>query len=326
MPLPTTKFSVSYDRTTKIVSTVVCGGLLLIAAAVQSPVAAGIAALSLLLFYAWSPQGYVVSSDSIAIRRLVGTVRVPLDRVQEARLATNEDLSGCIRLWASGGLFGDYGVMRTNRLGTCRWYVTNRSKTVVVRTEDRTVVLSPDEPEALLQAIHAPAAAAPGASGPLFESAGAPDRIGGVVGAVVGILALAIAAFAMLYAPGPPRYTLTGSMLTIHDRFYPVTLSANTVDVAGIRIVDLRTQPEWRPTLKTNGFSNPRYHSGWYRVAGGQTIRLYRATGTRLVLLPPKTGGPPVLMEVPEPERFIKQVRREWTGGSPHTLPNDAHG
>jgi hypothetical protein len=83
-------------------------------------------------------------------------------------------------------------------------------------------------------------------------------------------------------------YTIKDEPLTKHDRFYPVTLHANAIDAENIRIVDLAGDPEWRPTLRTNGFANAHYQSGWFRVAGGRTVRLYRAGGQRLVLIRPR--------------------------------------
>lgn len=131
----------------------------------------------------------------------------------------------------------------------------------------------------------------------------------GTVGVGVAILALT---FAFFYAPGPPRYSVTPDALTIHDRFYPVTLPAETVDVGNIQVVDFTANPEWRPVRRTNGFSNLHYHSGWYRVAGGQNIRLYRADGKRLVLLPLRGEDSAVIFEAPEPERFVADLKRAW--------------
>lgn len=134
-----------------------------------------------------------------------------------------------------------------------------------------------------------------------------------IVGAIGAGLAAVAVVLALFYAPGPPRYTLTCDTLTIHDRFYPLTVRAGAVDLNQVQVID-RSSPEWRPVRRTNGFSNGNYQAGSYRVAGGQTIRLYRARGQRLVLLPPKGNGVPVLLEAPEPERFIAELQREWTG------------
>jgi hypothetical protein len=129
---------------------------------------------------------------------------------------------------------------------------------------------------------------------------------------VIGILVILLVAGALLYSPGPPKYTLTSEGLTIHDRFYPVTVRAADVDVEHIQVVDIGVDPHWRPTMRTNGFANARYRSGWFRVAGGEKVRMYRTDSRRLVLLPPKGEAAPVLIEVKQPEAFIQEVRQAW--------------
>jgi hypothetical protein len=101
--------------------------------------------------------------------------------------------------------------------------------------------------------------------------------------------------------------------LEIHDRFFPVTLNAGEVDVDGMRIVDLEQEPAWRPVLRTRGFSNTHYQSGWFRAANGAGMRMYRSGGARvMVLLPAKGGGAPVLFQAKDPEEFMQEVRRTW--------------
>jgi hypothetical protein len=126
------------------------------------------------------------------------------------------------------------------------------------------------------------------------------------------MLVILLVAGALLYAPGPPRYTLTSGGLTIHDRFYPVTLKAADVDVEHIQVVDIDADTHWRPIMRTDGFANAHYHSGWFRVAGGEKVRMYRADGRLLVLIPPRAKGTPVLIEVKQPESFIQTMRQAW--------------
>jgi len=121
-----------------------------------------------------------------------------------------------------------------------------------------------------------------------------------------------VVAFSLLYSPGPPAYTLTPQSLTIHDRFYPVTLNAASVDVAHVRVIDLGSDTDWKPVARTNGFANARYHSGWFRVASGKVVRLYRTDATSVVLLPPKGDGTPVLLETKEPGKFRAEVLEKW--------------
>lgn len=128
----------------------------------------------------------------------------------------------------------------------------------------------------------------------------------------VGVIAIAVVAFVFLYSPGPPRYTLMADSLVIHDRFYPVTLNAADVEVDGIRMIDLGSEPDWRPTMRTNGFGTRHYHSGWFRLANGKKVRMYRADGRRLVLLPQRGAAPTVLLEVQDPNQFVREVRQKW--------------
>jgi hypothetical protein len=129
----------------------------------------------------------------------------------------------------------------------------------------------------------------------------------------IAALALVLIALTVVYSPGTPGYTLTSDRLTIHDRFYPLTLHADAIDAGNVRIVELTQDSEWRPVLRTNGFANAHYQSGWFRVANGKTVRLYRAGGKQLVLIPPKGEGTFVLYQAEDPEEFIRDLR-QWAG------------
>jgi hypothetical protein len=310
-------FSASYDTTTKIITAVVLFILVGVDAFTRSAIVAGLGALVFALAYAYSPRGYAIGDRSILVKRLIGNVRLPLDAIREVRSATSDDFRAALRLWGSGGLFGYYGIFQTSRLGRGTWYVTNRSNAVVVITDAKTVLFSPDNVDGFITAIRV-AAPLPqfAVAGPSLRSrqfSGSGSSIARLVGLAVGIAAIALVTFALLYSPGPPSYTLTPEALTIHDRFYPVTAKAAAVALEHIRIVDLGTDTDWRPVARTNGFANAHYQSGWFRVANGQKVRMYRAGGSRLVLLPPKGDGAAVLLETGEPEKFVAELRREWS-------------
>lgn len=306
-------FSASFDRTTKIVSALVLVAMLGAVVASRNLPIAFLLFLAMCLTYAYSARGYVCQGGTILIKRLVGDVTIPLDGLREARVATKDDFRGCVRLWGSGGVFGYYGLFRTSKLGKCTWYATNRRNLVVVVTDAKTVVISPDDVGGLLAAIGPVTAAAPLAGEPpQFAGAGPGRSIGIVVGAAVGAVALAFAVFCFLYSPGPPRYSLDSRGLQIRDLFYPVTVKAADVDVDRMRVVDWAVDADWRPTARTNGFANSHYRSGWFRVANGEKLRMYRADGTRLVLLPARGSGAAVLIEVQDPEQFVEEARRMW--------------
>lgn len=313
---PTGVFPASYDSTTKIVSAIGTIVLIAIAALTQSIAVAGLSALIVLGSYAWSPGRYALVGRAIRVHRLVGDAVFPLDDVREARIAAARDLSGCVRLFGNGGLFGYYGLFRTSMLGKCTWYVTSRDQMVLVVTGSGTALFSPDDAEGFLHCIEATAPFTPVPSRAISPA----PRIGSLIGrllTVAVLLAVAVAVgFAVTYAPGPPAYTLTPDALTIHDRFYPVTLSANNVNLDLVRLLDPAADTDWRRTARTNGFANSHYRSGWFRVSGGKTVRLYQADGRRLVLLPPKGSGTAVLLDTRDPESFLRQLRQTWSRGS----------
>jgi hypothetical protein len=305
-------FRASFDLTTKIVTTVICVAFAAAVAFTRNiPIACG-AALFLLVAYGFSPRGYRISGGALIVRRLIGSVRIPLEGLRLARAATGDDLAGAIRVWGNGGLFGYYGIYRTTALGDCNWYVSSRKNAVVIVTGTRTVVVSPDDGEGFLRAIGSavPDYKAQDLAAITPSPASNKVRIGAIV---ILSLILALVAFAMLWNPGPPSYTLSADSLAIHDRLYPAILTPSGVDVGGIRIVDIAADPVWRPTARVNGFANLNYKAGWFRVGGGQRVRMYRAKGTRLVLLPGAGAQPSVLLEVADPDRFIPAIKQLWS-------------
>ena len=315
---PTQSFPASYDTTTRIFSAALIAAVAIVAVALHNAVFAGVATLLILVAYGYSPRGYAVQAQdrSIEVTRLIGKARISLAGLREARAAADGELRGSIRLWGNGGLFGYYGLFRTPKLGRCRWYLSSRKNAVVVVTDRQTVLLSPDDTEGFLASIRA---AVPVSQ---VMPAGPPDalqlRTGGrwtgrIVAIVVGVAVTGILISTLLYSPGRPAYTLNSTSLTIHDRLYPVTLSAAAVDVDRIRVVDSFPDSEWRPVERTNGFANAHYRSGWFRAANGRKVRLYWANGGRLVLLPPKDQGDAVLVEVARPEEFVREVKEQWS-------------
>jgi Bacterial PH domain len=299
-------FRASYDTTTKVISAAVFILFLMIAAGTGSVLSEGVFALLFLAAYAWSPTGYSVTDGDVVIRRLIGNVHLPIAGIREVRIATRDDLRGSMRIFGSGGLFGYYGLFRNSKLGTSRWYVTDRSHSLVLIGDSETAIVSPDDAAGFIASLGKPSAVA----GPVHDT-GSSGRSGWIVAASL-IAGAAIVAAIFLYRPGPPDYTLTRDSLEIHDHFYPVTLSAANVDVDDVRVIDFDKDSDWRPVVRTNGFGSEHYHSGWFRVSSGRTVRMYRADSTRVVLLPAKNDGTAVLLEAKEPDQFLAELRRKW--------------
>ncbi|MGD0682376.1 MAG: PH domain-containing protein [Terracidiphilus sp.] len=314
-PLQKQSFAASYDLAAKIISSLVVVVLLVIFIFIRSALVGVIDLCILALAYLYSPQSYELSDGAILIKRLIGAVRLPLDSIRELRTGNTDDFKGCIRLWASGGLFGYFGLFRTSKLGKCKWYMTNRRNSVIIVASAMTAVISPDNVSGFLAAVRSLVSVPESKTSESLEAPKARANIGawigGIIGGFIAVFTIGIVCVALMYSPGPPVVTLTSTTLTIHDYFYPVTLNAADIDVSGIKIVNIKTDHEWTPTERTNGFANTHYHSGWFQVANG-SVRMYWANGENLVLLPSRHNGTPVLVQVNNPEQFIDRVRRQW--------------
>lgn len=168
-------FSASYDRFAKIVSAFVCLGLLAAIAFSESIVMFILGLVAVFISFAYSPRGYIVDGRSILVRRLAGNTRIALDDVREVRRTTPEDSRGCIRLRGSGGLFGYYGLFRSDALGKFSAYMTSRQNNVVVTAGLKTAVFSPDDVDGFLAAIRAVAPVSASSVAPAFDAT-RPDR------------------------------------------------------------------------------------------------------------------------------------------------------
>jgi hypothetical protein len=150
-----------FDRTTKVISSLTC--LLLLSIAVKFwfdedslliPVLVSILfAATLGLSYVWSPKQFETDAANITIRKMWQPIVIPRDTIIESRLLGADDIKGSIRLMGSGGLFGYYGKFNNSKLKNYNLQAGNRLNLVMIKTADKTYVLSPDNRENFLKDV-----------------------------------------------------------------------------------------------------------------------------------------------------------------------------
>ncbi len=103
------------------------------------------------LTYLFAPKGYEVTLDGLLIKRLLRSFTIPSKEI----VAVNrvEKISSGIRLWASGGLFGYFGLFWLSGLGRVWVYVTNKNKLVLIKTKDKKYIISPKDPNGFLSKL-----------------------------------------------------------------------------------------------------------------------------------------------------------------------------
>lgn len=97
-------------------------------------------------------RGYELAGRQLLVRRLIWNTRVSLDGLREC-YADREAMRGAIRLLGNGGLFSFSGWFRNKRLGRFRAFATDPARSVVLVFRDRTLVVTPDQPEAFVRAL-----------------------------------------------------------------------------------------------------------------------------------------------------------------------------
>lgn len=110
-------------------------------------VIAGVIPAVVLGMGAFAPKGYATAPGRLIIRRRVVPPRIYATRPEPP---VRWPMRG-IRLWASGGVFGYFGMFWTRRLGRYRAHVTDRARTVLVATAKGPVVISPADPDWFLR-------------------------------------------------------------------------------------------------------------------------------------------------------------------------------
>lgn len=91
-------------------------------------------------------RGYVLTEDAITIRRGWRETRLSLAGLCSVT-ADVAAMSGSLFLFSNHGLFSYVGRYWNRKLGWYRAYATDRSRAVVLRYADRTVVISPHDPQ-----------------------------------------------------------------------------------------------------------------------------------------------------------------------------------
>jgi hypothetical protein len=97
-------------------------------------------------------RGYTISMNQLIVHRLGWTNAIELSNLLTAEFVPGV-MHGSRRTFANGGLFAFAGNFYASDLGSYRAYVTDGMKAVVLKFTDKTIVVSPDEPEEFIAAV-----------------------------------------------------------------------------------------------------------------------------------------------------------------------------
>jgi hypothetical protein len=97
-------------------------------------------------------RGYEVRRGELLIRRLFWNTRWPLYERTAASIRP-QVMANSWRTWGNGGLFAYSGHFVNTALSRYRAFVTDHARTVVLDTPKGVLVVSPDAPQAFVEAV-----------------------------------------------------------------------------------------------------------------------------------------------------------------------------
>lgn len=128
--------------------------------------------------------------------------------------------------------------------------------------------------------------------------------------AIIGVeLLLMSAIWALLdRAMRRHRLTLSGDSLEVKTSFYSRIVPLSELRLDQARVVDLHERTEFKPGLKTNGYSVPGFHSGHFRLRNREKA-FVAIVGERRALWLPTARNAGLLLQPQQPDALLNRLR-----------------
>lgn len=104
------------------------------------------------------------------------------------------------------------------------------------------------------------------------------------------------------------RLALSPGSLEIKTSFYSRSVPLPELKLDDARVVDLDERTEFKPGLKTNGYSIPGFHSGHFRLRNGEKA-FVAIIGERRALWLPTTNAAGLLLQPHQPDALLNRLR-----------------
>ncbi len=96
--------------------------------------------------YALRPTSYVVTSEKLTIKRLLGHLTFSLNDIEKAEIVKKEDMRFVMRTFGNGGIFGYTGKFYHSNFGNMTWYATRLSNYVLITLKSgKKIMLTPND-------------------------------------------------------------------------------------------------------------------------------------------------------------------------------------
>ena len=102
----------------------------------------------------YMPMRLKANDEKVTVRRLFGSLEIPLNEVIDTRRIFKSEIDGSIRTFGSGGLFGYLGRFKNDRLGNYTMYATELNNLILVRTNNKKYVFNCSCPQEFVEFVN----------------------------------------------------------------------------------------------------------------------------------------------------------------------------
>ncbi len=107
-------------------------------------------------------------------------------------------------------------------------------------------------------------------------------------------------------------FEVTGDGLRIGGAMYGRSIPRSQLRAAEARVIDLKRERAFAPTMRTNGAGLPGFLAGWVRLRNGEKALAFITQP--VVVYVPTTQGYSVLMSARDPEGLRRSLNRGGEG------------
>ncbi|WP_299802439.1 hypothetical protein [uncultured Shewanella sp.] len=123
----------------------------------------------------------------------------------------------------------------------------------------------------------------------------------------IGVLLPLVLAFSwMFYKVNDSKLIMSSDSLTLDVPFYGFSLPISEIDSAGIKRLDLKKEPDFKPDLRANGMGMPGFQLGWFRLANEQKAFVANSNAEKLVMIP-TLHNYPLIVSLQEPGKLLNR-------------------
>ncbi len=142
---------------------------------------------------------------------------------------------------------------------------------------------------------------------PIVPATGGPVWMLAALGLVMLASLALLGSFA--YASRRARFEVTPGALRIAGTPYGRRIPTVSLVLEAARVVDLTTDPNLRPVMRTNGAGLLGFSAGWFRLRNRDKALVFVTDRRRVLFLPTRLGYA-ILLSVARPEDLLAALRR----------------